>query len=248
VTSNPGILPKILLSALRGEVSKTIRKELPDTVAQFFASAGLPDTLQQITKNDIDCVIFGTEIPKVERDAWVDRMRLASRRPLKIFLVTLDPAESVEDALACGAEALLKLPEDMSVLVEAVRNAAIGKEELWKRKNERFDVNLKLNVELGEINEVREGEVVNIGNGGMFLSIRFPLPTVGERISFKIYFHEKETMLIEGIGIVRWVRTRSEGRLAPGCGVEFVNLTENSISSLNRLLEVSRTKGFIPRL
>jgi len=157
---------------------------------------------------------------------------------------------TLEDSLAEGASAILQKPFPIQDLLERVEiEVARSKRAAGARYTERPELQFKIDVELSGASDISQGDVVNIGRGGMFLAIRYPLPPVGESIRFKIRVNdvEKKIGVLEGIGKVRWIRSKAAEGLPVGCGVEFVSLTDSSTESLSNLLLFLDTKGFIPK-
>jgi hypothetical protein len=122
--------------------------------------------------------------------------------------------------------------------------------EFWLVSTDK-DQNLtpfRIDIQLEGLQNVRSGEVVNIGTGGMFLSIHYPIPKVGRMVEFSIRFESTQSGIESLIGsaVVRFVREKAENGLPVGCGVEFKQLTPESTDTLARMLEVLKIKEFIP--
>ncbi len=152
-----------------------------------------------------------------------------------------------------GIVQVFPLPISLFNILNAVRISTyqIGRKKVsespdQRRVFDRYDVKFKIDVELERPGDLRQGEVVNLGHGGMFLNIKYPIPPVGETLRFKIRFSEKKEWALEGTAVVRWVRLEEKDGLPVGCGVEFSNLTEMSIENLSLVLNVLRTTEFIP--
>lgn len=116
------------------------------------------------------------------------------------------------------------------------------------RIHDRSRPAFRINVHLTGTSDIRAGEVVNIGSGGMFLALRFPLPAMGTEIQFKISLNDVNNLPLdlEGRAKVRWIRTESKDNLPTGCGVEFTFLTDDSSENLKKLLLIIKPDTFIP--
>ncbi len=118
-------------------------------------------------------------------------------------------------------------------------------------RHPRYVIPFKVDIQLEGLQNVRHGEVVNIGTGGMFLAILYPLPKVGALIEFSIKFSAPNAPAsvgpLTGSAIVRWVReNNSTSGMPVGCGVEFQYLTDESQKTLARVIDHLKTKEFIP--
>lgn len=73
----------------------------------------------------------------------------------------------------------------------------------------------------------------NISQGGVFVSTMSP-PEVGEFIELVLKVGDAEPIQVRGV--VRWVRLDPDGTTS-GCGVQFVDLTEQTERELKRLVD-----------
>ncbi len=105
-------------------------------------------------------------------------------------------------------------------------------------RREHHRVALELDVSLGGCDHVYVGLCENISRGGVFLATHV-LREIGERVVLKVHL-PGAVGCISGVGIVRWVRPFSESALmAPGMGVAFESLPEDSHRALEVLLGTS---------
>lgn len=68
---------------------------------------------------------------------------------------------------------------------------------------------------------------------------------MGDLVSLQIRFATGELLLLEGAGIIRWVRHEDEDGLASGCGVEFEALSAEARKMILHLTESMKTKPYI---
>lgn len=166
---------------------------------------------------------------------------------------------SIEDAFDLGVEAVFAKPFSLNHLLEAARKITQDVDRRWKHQQEysrqrsspRMVVDLASEVRLGA-SEAEKTRILNVGRGGAFFSYAGALfPAVGDEVSFKIplVFPDGSRTVMEGAGIVRWVRKNADESqsLASGFGIEFVSVTEGARSKLIELINAQRIQAFIPK-
>jgi uncharacterized protein (TIGR02266 family) len=112
-----------------------------------------------------------------------------------------------------------------------------------KRAEVRVPVALRIRLRYEAVDQFISKFAVNISRGGMFLSSRNPKPP-GTELYFEIRLAD-ESPVIEGTGVVRWIREYDRRRPDEphGMGIRFVELSEESWPVLVRIIEQRRTMG-----
>jgi hypothetical protein len=209
--------------------------------AQFKVERGtsLSDALAKLDADLVNAVII-EDSPSAA---------LPIDRDFTTVVVSNRAETSFESTLAGKIDLVFSEPFEMGDLIESVKNPDKHREKTWRRYTERVEVAVSMAVELTGVDDFKQGDVVNLGLGGMFIGISFPIPEIGEKVSFKLSYQtgDRQTATIEGVGVVRWVRSESSGVLRAGCGVQFLTLTEESIKNVREIVEASKTREMIPQ-
>lgn len=102
------------------------------------------------------------------------------------------------------------------------------------RSNSRKAVGLLVKLRYSGVDEFAERYATNLSDGGMFIRSREPKP-VGTEVKFRVEIANGERVL-QGTGVVRWVRSSDDPSGAPGMGVQFETLDEASRALVDRML------------
>jgi CheY-like chemotaxis protein len=164
--------------------------------------------------------------------------------PPPIVLVSAFSETTAQEAYHEGAQGVFAKPIDYDALSKTVRKRLLPMREQYQEKDTLGRSAFTLECSLTELDETLHTSSCSIGRGGFFLHMPQQFPRPGEVISFKIAFGEKGCVL-EGQGLVRWVRSRAEGEAKSGIGVEFSYLTPASLDIFESLIE-KINKPFIP--
>ena len=106
--------------------------------------------------------------------------------------------------------------------------------ETARRESGRILPRLTLHAHLSAQSEdnLFTGLTENISEGGVFVATLSP-PSVGQRIQLKLSLDESDDFEVDGE--VRWIRYDDQGD-ATGCGVQFVDLTEDDVQRLRKVM------------
>lgn len=117
------------------------------------------------------------------------------------------------------------------------------------RSNSRKAVGLLVKLKYSGVDEFAQRYATNLSDGGMFIRSREPKP-VGTELKFRVEIANGERVL-QGTGVVRWVRSPDDPAGAPGMGVQFETLDEASRALVDRMLasgEASRPPSVAPAI
>ena len=206
------------------------------------------DAFGLVQSRKIDIVLSDVRMPGGDGVELLDKIKaLNPELPVVIFITGFADI-SIEDAHDKGADAVFAKPFDRKALMAAVMKAISTKEELWGlRKLDRLKTDFHIELRFPGLNLAMHGRVLNLGRGGVFVSLNEQLPVVGAETVFKIVFDEGTPGSIEGDGVVRWVRARTAKTHAAGCGIEFEYLSDQCRQQIIDLLARIKTKSFIPK-
>ena len=202
----------------------------------------------EIVKTEvIDVVVTDIRMPKKSGVDLLDRIKeIKTRIPVVVFLTGYADL-TLEDAYDKGACAVMSKPFDRKALVACVERALQGYSEKFSQSIEAPQSKHKVEWNVQGNPTSHESKLIGIGQGGMFISMQGTLPREGNVISFKIEHFSKDLVLLEGQGIVRWVRTTALADSPSGLGIEFIFLDEKCRANVIEFLEGLQVKAYIPK-
>jgi molecular chaperone DnaK len=116
-----------------------------------------------------------------------------------------------------------------------------------KRSGQRTPVGLLLKLSYGDVDEFVEKFAANISRGGVFIRTREPKP-VGTLLAFELRLRGGESV-VKGHGVVRWVQREDPAAhppVAPGMGVQFLDLDARSREIVERIVTFKEKHGVAP--
>jgi hypothetical protein len=161
-----------------------------------------------------------------------------------MVLVSAFSETTAQEAYHEGAQGVFAKPIDYEALSKTVHKRLLPIREQYQEKETLGGTAFTLECCLTELDEDLHTQSCSLGRGGFFLLMPQQFPRPGEVINFKIAFGEKGCVL-EGQGLVRWIRSHAEGDAKSGIGVEFCYLTPASLDIFENLVE-NMTRPFIP--
>lgn len=206
-----------------------------------------------LIEQDFDAVITDVHMPESDGLELLNNIRL--RDPSKPLVVMMSNFGEIklEDAYDAGAEAVFYKPVDTEAIDSLIRRALSPMDErlqneIRRRSHERLEARLDIELKHSDFSKAVKSHSLNIGRGGMFLVFEDPQPKMGDILSFKIDLGSgKKKRILEGTCAVRWLRSQKQGDLPPGVGVEFVEISPESIPSLMELINSIKTRSYIPK-
>jgi CheY-like chemotaxis protein len=200
-----------------------------------------------IQSERVDVVISDIRMPGGDGIELLDRVRSNSLDTPIILLVTGYAEFSTEEAYHKGAEALFCKPFDRNILEETILRLLMPREERWSSNVKQPDAGLDIILKVQGLPQAIEAKVMNLGRGGMFVTLPQTLcPNVNDQMEFKISLTDHNA-LVEGCGIVRWVRLSSkESQLPAGCGLEFTYLGDAERNRVLEYINANMPKSYIP--
>ncbi len=194
--------------------------------------------LELLGRQKFDLVISDVQMPRLSGVELLTQIRQRSEEIPVFMFVTGFSELTLEDAYHKGANALFSKPFNRKNFLKAVDGILLPSPEPPKEAAPWLSTDFEIEMMLKKTPQSVRGQMLNIGQGGMFVSLDTPqLPGVGETLDFKILFQQVSAIQITGQGIVRWVRGKSTSGPLPGCGIEFLNLDNNDIPEAAHLIE-----------
>lgn len=185
----------------------------------------------------IDLVISDIRMPVMDGKELLTKIKDNDPFTPVIIFITGHSDLLTHEAYHLGTEAIFAKPFKMNLLVEAVRRLLTPFES-------RLSIPLKQKSEL--ILTESDGHAAHIGRGGVAFCTAVTNLKVGQEISFKLRFENKNDPALEGDGIIRWAVKSHK----PGCnafiGVEFYYLPENDRVKIETENRKKKCKPYIP--
>ena len=200
-----------------------------------------------LKKRDFDLILYGVGDQRSTELDFVKRLRDSEWvRPL-IMVASNSVELNLSEAYDLGVEGVFRGEVEISKFEAVMERCLAPLEEKWRRRNERFDVSLSLRLKVGGEGNQIDTKVVNIARGGMFVALKEGHPEIGDIVEFCLTFENLPFGDIEGHGKTRWVRSvdQDEENLA-GVGLEFMDLSWQSVTNLMEILNAIKTKAYIP--
>lgn len=206
------------------------------------------EAMKLVVEYPIDVVLTDVKMPILDGIQLLDQIKARNPSIPVVMLITGFADISLEEAYARGAAAVFAKPFDRKRLFETIKRALSSKEVAWAyRHEERIPVDFSVKLSVENFHQILEGQIINIGRGGMFAALSAPFPDVDSHLQFSVQFNEGSVRVLEGTGFVRWVRTQNEGNKRSGCGIEFDSLEDASRQAVIEFIKRSKGKAFIPQ-
>ncbi|HTN52208.1 MAG TPA: TIGR02266 family protein, partial [Anaeromyxobacter sp.] len=112
------------------------------------------------------------------------------------------------------------------------------------RRDARVDVQLRVRLAYGSLDDFVERHAVNVSRGGIFVQTLDPKP-VGTEVSLDITLDSGD-QVIRGKGVVRWTAPPSapgEPVRAPGMGIKFTELSRESRALIDLMVATRGGQG-----
>ncbi|MDZ4662750.1 MAG: response regulator [Pseudomonadota bacterium] len=200
-----------------------------------------------VKSQKIDAVVSDIRMPGGSGVYLLDQIKKSYPETPIVMLISAFSDLSTEDAYNKGADALFSKPCDLSQLIQAVHLSLKPKNERLVRKFERLASDFKVEITSTSLKEAIETQVLSLGRGGMFVAGQWESLNIGSRVSYQLMSNNKVKQIFEGIGVCRWIRKEPEMGLVPGIGIEFSDLSQESLKSLENILIQLRPRAFIPK-
>ena len=223
---------------LRGAIAADFKRK----GFQVFEAPNGTDAFKIARENKIDIILSDVRMPNGDGIELLKNIKEHNNELPVVMFVTGFADMTLEEAYDLGADAVFSKPFNRKALFATVLRAVSDKNEIWSpRHYERVDADL--GIHLATPTSEIHAQVVNIGRGGVFVSLRPPYPQIGELVKFQI----KGIVSAEGKGVVRWVRSQAATDFPAGCGIEFIELSDSCKKQVIQIITTARTKKFIPK-
>ena len=195
----------------------------------------------------VDAVVSDVRMAGGSGLELLDQLKVINIRKPVVVLITGFSDFAPEDAFNRGVEAVFPKPCNLDRLVEAVYLAILPENERWLKPFEPLSGDFVITLVAASLEEAIRAHLLSFGRGGMFVQMNGDLPEVATRVRFSIGLTSAGDTAFAGLGICRWTRNGKAAELPSGCGIEFLNLTAESVQALAVLLNRQGPTAFIPK-
>jgi len=214
---------------------------------QVFSAPNGVEAFEIVKREKIDAVITDIRMPKGDGVELLDNIKAFNLRIPVVIFITGFADLSLEDAYEKGACVVMSKPFDRKALIEAVQRAMQDNSEKFSKSLDTTSADLNVELRFQDGSEAIQAKAISIAQGGMFLAAQGRQAKVSQTVSFKIENPTANLPLLQGQGIIRWVRASSIDKVEDGFGVEFILLSDGCRKAVIEFLESLQTKAFIPR-
>lgn len=238
------MLHRILVVDDEPLIQSILAEEFEDAGYEVSKASSGNEAFQTLIQSKVDLIVSDVKMPGMSGIDLLLKIQSHLPQPPPMVLVSAFSETTAQEAYHEGAQGVFAKPIDYDALSRTIRKRLLPMREQYQEKDTLGRPAFTLECSLAELDEALHTSSCSIGRGGFFLHMPQQFPRPGEVISFKIDFGGKGCVL-EGQGLVRWVRSRTEGDAKSGIGVEFCYLTPASLDIFESLIE-KINKPFIP--
>ena len=214
---------------------------------QVLQAANGKQGFELANQHSIDAIISDIRMPGGDGVELLRNIKQVNHARPVVMLITGFSDLSREDAYHMGAEAIVAKPFDLDDIEAAVARILQPREIRWQQSVDRGKIKHVFQKRCVSMAQATEDRDMALGRGGLFLNIGANPPPLNGRILFDITFDQGDVSGFDGVGIVRWVRSRPDGSSPPGAGVEIESLSDATRASVIRHISNNTQVSFIPK-
>jgi DNA-binding response OmpR family regulator len=214
---------------------------------RVFQAGNGRDAFALVNREKIDAVISDIRMPGGDGIELLERIKERNHEFPVMMLITGFSDLSREDAYHLGAEAILAKPFDLDELEQAVARILTRREELWRRPVDSSLLKKTIAQEFTDLSAALARGQLKLGRGGLFVHLPESHAAIGDWVALRIVFTSGECLVIEGAGVIRWVRLEEAHGLPRGCGIEFESLGEETRRQILQITTATPLRPFIPK-
>ena len=205
------------------------------------------EAVKIVQEHHVDAIVTDVRMPDGDGFFVTKQVRALFPKFPCIIFVTGYLEVSVEEAYDCGVDAVVDKPLDFQLLKEALAKNLESMANKYSRNHERVDVKMNASYECVGLADAVQGQILNLGRGGFFLTTKNALPAIGDVVRFSLEFKTHTTKIFSGVGICRWVRDGDTDLSNRGVGLEFLSLDEKALKDFIDFFDASTVTASIPK-
>jgi len=238
--------PSILLVDDESEMLSLLGAEFSEAGFLTHTAANVAGALEILKQNKVDVVLSDIRMPGASgMDFFKELKSFGERRPHFIFMSAFSDVD-MSQAYDVGAAGLLTKPFQTQKAIETVQYLLGPRLQNWSVPYRGKLPTYQIRKQLSSFKMFGTSSDFKLGRGGFFVSLTpEEIPPSRELVSFRIDFEGDESAF-QGIGKIRWVRSRANLNYPAGCGVEILHLIESSREQITKFLERNKPDAIIP--
>lgn len=201
--------------------------------------------IELLSKQSFDLIITDVKMPDGDGIELLKDIKSKNNEEPVVLLVSGFTDIRPEEAYNLGAEGVFPKPFKIENLIGHIEKCLLPRERRWQRVSTSMQPTMCVAMKLFGFDGSKRTSLLNVGRGGMCLSFNEGLPTVGQVLSFEITFSDGDWSPIAGSGIVRW-RMADATADPKRVGIEFLELTKESLPRVLELIEYLNPRSYIP--
>lgn len=212
-----------------------VSSELEFMGARVFQAENILAAQQVLNQEKVDLIVSDIRMPGGTGIDLLDYVKGRSVNMPPVILITGFADITTEDAFHKGAEALLNKPFKLDDLIKMVTRYTSPFTERFSEKH--HDV-LKV---------IKPKDEIKIGRGGFSarLDTEGKKFDIGEFVRFDFEYQGKK---FSGEAVCRWFKPSDQNIRRAAVGLEFMNLTAETLQSFKKFGEDSKLIPYIPSL
>ena len=211
------------------DLCEILQFDLEDVGYQTLAASHAVEALEIINDKHVDLVVSDIRMPGGDGIHLLDSLRKKDPRDPPIIFVSGFADITLEEAYSKGVANVFSKPLATDNLLDYIKFTLLDPMERWKKTCE-WQQTVRIERDFPTIAGSKENRCPLVGRGGAFLFLERDFPRLGTEFYFKLNFEDVHSSL-EGVGICRWQRNSKEHSKSNGVGLEFKELSDESIVS-----------------
>jgi CheY-like chemotaxis protein len=221
------------------DLREILRDEFEHEGAQVTEAENGKKALEVVFSKNFDAVISDIRMPGGDGYTLACEIKQKNVSQPVVILITGFADVTSDQAYELGVEDFITKPFNLSPIRDSLKRNLQPRGERWAKKSSKVKTahQVKLAQPLEKL--LASGEV-NLGRGGVFIKGSFGFIVEGDTAEFNLGF-------LTGCGTVRWVRMDGGRGLPTGIGIEFSDLSAESIHFVEHWIAEKNPSQFIPR-
>lgn len=201
------------------------------------------DAFAYLVEFSPDLILTDLNMPDGDGLEFIERLQRLAVQMGKVPEVVVISADQVsaESLLDAGAAAYVAKPFCLDD-VRRVLKYGQPLEKRCKQKSVQFQVVAHQSFAVSTKMGSHHLSYLHLGRGGAFVPLEHSFPKVGEVVHVKT----STPLPLEFLAKVLWTRQFGTNRLASGCGVEFVEISDPHVPALEHFVKSTGVRAFVP--
>ncbi len=222
------------------------RESLTEKIAQFqgkvIEAKNGQEAMSIVRQKRVDLIISDLRMKYGSGLELLAEIKAHNRERPIVILISGFTDIPVWDIYDRGAEAYWGKPFNLTAFVEHLTQLMTSPESRWSKPSPQARQTISIQETSDPTSYAR------LGRGGMVIGkYQGPLQR-GALVNFSVPVQgSSENFILNGTGVVRWTREAGIQGLNYGCGIEFLSLSESSISNALNYISEHNPLAYIPR-